>query len=249
MSKIKKPIEHKLILYRPDIDGLRTIAVGMVILFHIWPSMLTGGFVGVDIFFVISGFLITSIINKELTTGEFGFRAFYTRRIKRILPVFYAMIFVSSIAAYLILLPNDYSNYAKTTVSASVFFSNLHFLRVSNYFALGSGEIPLLHTWSLSVEEQYYLFWPLVLMCLTRQSVKRLWVRPLAISILFILSFAFSIYCIKHDVSLGYYSIFSRTFELMVGSILALITTTANNSQQQPTTANNNIYIAEKYLS
>lgn len=93
-------VEHKPILYRSDIDGLRSLAVTMVILFHIWPYSLTGGFIGVDVFFVISGFLITSIINKELNAGTFTFKLFYTRRIKRILPVFYTMVFFTSLAAY-----------------------------------------------------------------------------------------------------------------------------------------------------
>lgn len=223
MNKTNNPIEHKPILYRPDIDGLRTIAVGIVILFHIWPSTLTGGFVGVDVFFVISGFLITSIINKEIQNGTFTFAEFYTRRMKRILPVFYAMILLSSITAYLMLLPDDYIFYARTVLSSGVSLSNLYFYHHNNYFSPNSNEYPLLHTWSLSVEEQYYLFWPVILLCLTRWNKKITLLKPLCVVILFSASLWFSIYCTKYNVNLGFYSIFSRTFELMLGSILALI--------------------------
>ena len=225
MSKVSNsnPLEHKPILYRPDIDGLRTIAVGIVILFHIWPAMLTGGFVGVDVFFVISGFLITSIINKELINGEFSFLRFYTRRIKRILPVFYSMIILTSILAYMIILPMNYTTYAKSSVSASSFISNWYFYQLSGYFSVNSSEYPLLHTWSLSVEEQYYVFWPLVLLLLTKLSKKIFWIKPFVIGLLFIFSYLFSIYCIKHNSEMGYFSILSRAFELMLGSILALL--------------------------
>ncbi len=215
-------IEHKPILYRSDIDGLRSLAVTIVILFHIWPHSLTGGFIGVDVFFVISGFLITSIINKELQAGTFTFKLFYTRRIKRILPVFYAMVFFTSLAAYFLLLPNFYLKFVETAVSASMYLSNVYFSKTSDYFALDSSAYPLLHTWSLSVEEQYYVFWPLVLVLLNLWRRKSKWINLLIIGTLFIASYLFSIYSIQHNSSLGYYSIFSRAFELMVGSILAL---------------------------
>lgn len=225
MGKIKNIIEHKSILYRPDIDGLRSIAVVVVILFHIWPSTLTGGFIGVDVFFVISGFLITSIINKEIHLGTFTFAGFYTRRMKRILPVFYFMILLSSIAAYLMLLPgpDDYVFYAKTALSAGISLSNMYFSHHNNYFSPNSNEYPLLHTWSLSVEEQYYLLWPVILLFLIRWRKVNVWIKPLGIVILFSASLGFSMYCTKHNVDVGYYSIFSRAFELMLGSILALL--------------------------
>lgn len=219
----KSSIEHKPILYRLDVDGLRSIAVLSVILFHIWPHTLTGGFVGVDIFFVISGFLITSILTKELHSGTFTFKAFYTRRIKRILPVFFIVVFCTSIAAYFLLLPNFYLKFVETAVSASVYLSNVYFSKTSDYFALDSNAYPLLHTWSLSVEEQYYLFWPLVLMFLSKYTKKNMWITVIVIILLFSLSYYFSIYSTAHNTSFGYYSIFSRAFELMVGSILALL--------------------------
>lgn len=214
---------ERSILYRPDIDGLRAIAVLSVIIFHIWPRLLSGGFVGVDIFFVISGFLITSIINKELTDGTFTFSRFYTRRIKRILPAFYLVLLFISIVAYFILLPGtDYTFFAKTVLSACMYISNMYFARNNNYFSPNTHEYPLLHTWSLSVEEQYYAFWPLVLFLLFKFNKSR-WARFFIISTLFVLSYLFSIYCIKHNVIFGYYSIFSRTFELMIGAIVSIM--------------------------
>ncbi len=215
-------VEHKPILYRSDIDGLRSLAVTMVILFHIWPHSLTGGFIGVDIFFVISGFLITSIINKELNAGTFTFKLFYTRRIKRILPVFYTMVFFTSLAAYFLLLPNFYLKFVETAVSASAYLSNVYFSKTSDYFALDSSAYPLLHTWSLSVEEQYYVFWPLVLVLLNKLSKRPKWINLFTIGLMFIASYLFSIYSTQYNSSTGYYSIFSRAFELMIGSILAL---------------------------
>lgn len=215
-------VEHKPILYRSDIDGLRSLAVTMVILFHIWPHSLTGGFIGVDVFFVISGFLITSIINKELNAGTFTFKLFYTRRIKRILPVFYTMVFFTSLAAYFLLLPNFYLKFVETVVSASTYLSNVYFSKTSDYFALDSSAYPLLHTWSLSVEEQYYVFWPLVLVLLNKWSKRPKWINLFTIGLMFIASYLFSIYSTQYNSSTGYYSIFSRAFELMIGSILAL---------------------------
>lgn len=213
----------KPILYRPEIDGLRAIAVSLVVLFHLWPLALPGGFIGVDVFFVISGFLITSIINKELQIGSFNFAAFYARRMKRILPVFFVMIAASSLMAYFVLLPTDYIFYARSAMRASVYLSNKFFLENSNYFGLDAQEYPLLHTWSLAVEEQYYLFWPLLMLGFTK--LDKLWrnAQVIIICALFILSYGFSIYCGKHHPELGYYSLFSRAFELMLGSVLALL--------------------------
>lgn len=226
---LKKATLDKPILYRPYIDGLRTIAIVMVILFHIWSKSLNGGFIGVDIFFVISGFLITSIINKELQTSQFSFAHFYARRIRRILPVFFVVVYISSVAAYLMLLPEDYIKFVNSTINAALYYSNMYFLNQDNYFTLGAQEFPLLHTWSLSVEEQYYIFWPLVLFGLSKITHKSKWFAPAVITSLFIISYGFSIYCAFNNVSLGYYAIFSRAFELMVGSILALLIASDNS--------------------
>ena len=219
----KKIIRHKPILYRPDIDGLRAIAVNLVVIYHLWPKIISGGFIGVDIFFVISGFLITSIIDKEITSKQFSFQVFYARRIKRILPVFYLVLFFTVLLATCMLLPDDYIGFANSALNASLYYSNMYFLNNNNYFSLGSNELPLLHTWSLAVEEQYYLFWPLVLFLLAKKkpnNIKFKWIVTIG---LFITSYVFSIYSSMHNTSLGYYSIFSRAFELMVGAILALI--------------------------
>ena len=155
--------------YRPDIDGLRAIAVVMVMLFHFWPKFLTGGFIGVDVFFVISGYLITSIINKDLKAGTFSFLNFYMRRMKRILPMLFCVIFVSAAVAYFIMLPHAYVIFSNTAVWASAYISNLYFIVYSlDYFNANTQFYPLLHTWTLAIEEQYYIFWPAIIWGLSR---------------------------------------------------------------------------------
>lgn len=211
----------KGVKYRADIDGLRAVAILMVVLFHIWPNLLPGGFIGVDIFFVISGFLITSIINFEITNNIFSFKSFYLRRIKRILPLFFFILLVTSIAGYFLLLPDDYKIFSKSAISASLYVSNIYFMNSSNYFSLGAAEYPLLHTWSLSVEEQYYLIWPLTLFIVYKKFSQK-FIHFLIIIILLILSIIFAIYCSNVNQSFGYYSIFSRAFELMLGALLSI---------------------------
>lgn len=205
--------------YRPDIDGLRAIAILLVIIYHIWPHCLGGGFIGVDVFFVISGYLITSIINPELLKNNFRFNEFYKRRIKRILPVYFTMVFLSSIIAFLLFVPSNYNTFLKSAVSSSFFVSNWYFYQLSSYFSLGTNEYPLLHTWSLAVEEQYYIFWPLILFFFRNIRHNNLKILTFCICLC---SLLFSIYCAKYNSDLGYYSIFSRAFELMVGSFLAI---------------------------
>ena len=156
--------------YRPEIDGLRAIAVAAVVLYHselkiYGHDLFKGGFIGVDIFFVISGYLISSIIFKEIySTGSFSFLYFYQRRVRRIIPVLLSVIFVSTIIGWFILLPSELLNFSKSAISSIFFGSNFYF----HYTGLQYGAVdgmyqPLLHTWSLSVEEQYYILFPLIL--------------------------------------------------------------------------------------
>jgi peptidoglycan/LPS O-acetylase OafA/YrhL len=155
-----------MISYRKDIDGLRALAVLSIFIFHINKSWLPGGFVGVDIFFVISGFLITSIIHTQILNGSFTLKDFYNRRLKRIVPaaMFYTIIIV--IVAYIIYLPNDFLIVSKSAIASTVFLSNIYFMRNVDYFSPQAEENPLVHTWSLAVEEQFYVVWPLMLMVL-----------------------------------------------------------------------------------
>jgi peptidoglycan/LPS O-acetylase OafA/YrhL len=163
-----------MIKYRPDIDGLRAIAILSVLIFHIDPKYLSGGFVGVDIFFVISGFLITYIIKNEIeTTSGFSFKNFYLRRARRLLPALFVTLFGSSIFAVLFFSPSLLSSFGGSLSSALLSVSNVFFWIEADYFDVSAKLKPLLHTWPLSIEEQFYLFWPLVLLLLLRLSDKK----------------------------------------------------------------------------
>jgi len=173
--------------YRPDIDGLRAIAVGSVVLYHLDESLLAGGFVGVDIFFVISGYLITKLIANELTeTGEFSFKRFYLRRVRRLFPALLATLLFCLALSYFLLSPTDLIDFSKSLVTAVLSVSNIFFWSEVGYFDSDSSLKPLLHTWSLSVEEQFYFIWPAVLVGLF--AIKRPRVIPAFIIIVGIAS-------------------------------------------------------------
>ncbi|HSY01773.1 MAG TPA: acyltransferase, partial [Acidobacteriaceae bacterium] len=151
-----EPNANKNIAYRPDIDGLRAIAVLSVVAYHYAPGRFRGGFVGVDIFFVISGFLISSIIYKELETGSFSIVEFYVRRIRRIYPALAIVLACSCVAGWVLLLPSDFILLGQQIVGGSTFVANVVMWWQSGYFAEDAARKPLLHLWSLGVEEQYY---------------------------------------------------------------------------------------------
>ena len=155
-------VKHPL-SYRPDIDGLRAVAVISVILFHIHANLLPGGFLGVDIFFVISGYLITGIIQRELAEQRFSLLNFYQRRAKRILPAFLFMLAACTAACVWLLTPDDFIAYLRSLRSSLLFGANLFFAQSGGYFDIQSAEKPLLHIWSLSVEEQFYFVFPLLI--------------------------------------------------------------------------------------
>lgn len=205
--------------YRPEIDGLRTIALLPVVFFHAGITQFSGGYVGVDVFFVISGFLITGIILRELQSGEFSVIRFYERRARRILPALFAMIAVSSVLAGLILLPYEFVTYARGVIAALLFASNILFWRESGYFAASSEENPLLHTWSLAVEEQFYILFPLVLLFIWRWFPRGL--IPLLV-ITFIVSLAIADFFSTRSVSANFYLLPTRAWELLAGSLTAV---------------------------
>lgn len=149
--------------YRSDIDGLRAVAVLSVLKFHAFPSVLPGGFVGVDIFFVISGFLITGIILKGLQQGDFSFKEFYARRIGRIFPSLFVVLSVCLTIGWFVLFPDEYRQLAKHTIAGAAFMSNLLSWHQAGYFDTAARSKPLLHLWSLGIEEQFYIAWPLLL--------------------------------------------------------------------------------------
>ena len=159
--------------YRPDIDGLRAIAVLAIIFFHLDLPPFHGGYVGVDIFFVISGYLITSIILREIATGSFSLIRFYERRVRRILPALAVVLVATLAAGGLLLGPTAFAELARSAVATSLFGSNIFFLHGAGYFEGVSESKPLLHTWSLAVEEQFYILFPVVLLLIAHRAAAR----------------------------------------------------------------------------
>lgn len=206
--------------YQPHIDGLRAIAVLSVLIYHIDNSWLPGGFVGVDIFFVISGFLITRIISNAILANKFSIKVFYNRRIKRILPVYFLVSSVSIIFAMLIFFPRDLNGFADSLLSSTFFVSNFYFWQSSGYFSSAIELKPLVHTWSLSVEEQFYVFWPLTLILVYK--FKKPSYKKFSFFVFFTVSLILSYILSKSDPEFAYYSIFTRVFELLIGAIAAI---------------------------
>ena len=203
--------------YRPDIDGLRAIAVLLVVIHHAFPQLLPGGFIGVDLFFVISGFLITTIIFQNLESGNFSFSDFYVRRIKRIFPALLLVLVTCLVYGWFSLLPADYKQLGKHTLAGAAFVSNFAFWYESGYFDGDSKLKPLLHLWSLGVEEQYYIFWPLIAWFAWKKKVN---LFKLCLALL-IISFVANLVIVRSNPVSAFFSPASRFWELMVGSILA----------------------------
>ena len=224
-------MNNKNLAYRADIDGLRAIAVLSVIINHVRHAWLPGGFVGVDIFFVISGYLITSIIYREMGKQEFTFARFYTRRIKRILPVFFVVLFAVLTVGIVMMVAPDLKHLAKSARYATFFASNFFLSQATGYFDPNALETPLLHTWSLAIEEQYYLLWPWMLILFTR--LEKRWLLPIS-TLLCVVSFGLASYWVSQPgrwPTLAFYHIPTRFGELLIGSILALHPTTPRYPQ------------------
>jgi peptidoglycan/LPS O-acetylase OafA/YrhL len=207
------------LVYRADIDGLRAIAVLAVLFFHTNIPGFSGGFVGVDIFFVISGFLITSIILKDIHEENFSIARFYERRIRRIFPALFPVIVFSLVVGAFLLDPNAFNSLGKSISATTLFYSNIQFWQESGYFAAPSLEKPLLHTWSLAVEEQFYILFPLALRFINKSLKSRYlpWLFFAAI-----ISLLLSINAVYHDPKTAFYFVHTRAWELLAGSILAL---------------------------
>lgn len=202
--------------YRQDLDGLRALAIIPVVLFHAYPNLIKGGFIGVDIFFVISGYLITSILIYEIENNNFGFKNFYARRILRILPSLIFLLVALLIIGYFFLLPIDYELLIKHIKRATTFTSNFLLLRESGYFDINSEIKPLLHLWSLSIEEQFYVIYPLIIWFLYRKTI----FIPFVITI-FIVSFTLNIIYNESNPVANFYLPITRFWELLAGSFLA----------------------------
>ncbi|MET3477113.1 acyltransferase family protein [Variovorax atrisoli] len=205
--------------YRPDIDGLRAIAVGSVLAYHAFPSLLPGGFIGVDIFFVISGFLITTILLQSLAAGDFSYRDFYARRIRRIFPALVLVLLATLAFGWYVLLPGEFSQLGKQTTGGAAFFANLVFLGQAGYFDATAETKPLLHLWSLGIEEQFYIFWPLLLGLAWRKRWPILRVT-LAVATV---SFLVNVLTVQPHRAAAFYSPLSRAWELMAGGLLAVM--------------------------
>ena len=215
----KAESHQEAIAYRPDIDGLRALAVTSVITFHLFPNLIPGGFIGVDIFFVISGFLISSIIFKNLNRDLFSLADFYARRIKRIFPALITVLLATYGLGWLYLFSDEFALLNKHILAGTAFLSNILLWRETGYFDAVSETKPLLHTWSLGVEEQFYLIWPCMIWMAWRMRIKPF---LLATAILG-LSFWINVTLTDINPSSAFYLPQSRFWELMSGSLLAWV--------------------------
>jgi len=209
---------QRALTYRPDIDGLRAIAVLSVIAFHVGVLHVSGGFIGVDVFFVISGYLISSIIFSEIEASRFSIAAFYERRIRRIFPALFAMLLVYSVFAYIFLLPGELINFGKSLLATTLSGSNFYFWKESGYFDHRNAD-PLLHTWSLAVEEQFYILFPVFLLLARHFLPRRL--RSLVAG-LFFCSLILSAVVVSKNPDAAFYLPWTRAWELMLGTLVAL---------------------------
>jgi peptidoglycan/LPS O-acetylase OafA/YrhL len=206
--------------YRPEIDGLRAVAVVPVVISHLNPRWLPGGFVGVDIFFVISGFLITQLISEEIDAGEYSIARFYVRRARRIFPALFFMCACYCVFALREYLPDEIESFKSSLIAATLFVSNIYFFFTDSYFGPRASSLPLLHTWSLAVEEQFYLAFPLLLLFLRKQvPAAERWI----LALLALISLLISAHLVDSDQSsAAFYLPHSRAWELLAGSLVAL---------------------------
>ncbi|HGM5581282.1 TPA: acyltransferase family protein [Pseudomonas putida] len=205
--------------YRPDIDGLRAIAVLSVVFFHAFPAWLPGGFIGVDVFFVISGFLISTIIFGSLDKNTFSFPVFYARRINRIFPALLIVLVCCLVFAWFALFPDEYKQLGKHVAGGSTFISNFLLYDESGYFDTSAEVKPLLHLWSLGIEEQFYIVWPAVLWGVWRLRLNALTVVVLALTVSFVLNIA---HISTNPVSV-FYMPHTRVWELLIGTVLSYV--------------------------
>ena len=227
-------------IYRPDIDGLRAIAVLAVVGFHFFPDAIPGGFIGVDIFFVISGFLITSILLENLAQNRFRLLDFYGRRIRRIFPPLAVVMIVSLVFGWIFLLPAEYKSLGKHAVGGTSFLSNFFYWREAGYFDSSAISKPLLHFWSLAIEEQFYIIWPLFLLLGWRvKSYLLLICMGMVLG-----SFSLNLWEVygKHDLVAAFYSPLTRFWELLIGASLAMLSIKVNHIEKNLFTKRYNLF-------
>lgn len=220
--------------YRADIDGLRAIAVSIVVGFHLFPFWLEGGFIGVDIFFVISGYLVTNILYKNSSNNKLSIVEFYGRRIRRIFPALIVVLLSSIAFGWFALFPEEYLSLGKLIVGSALFCANFFLWKESGYFDSLSITKPLLHLWSLGIEEQYYILWPVIL-TVALKKIK----SPIATTLfLLIASFSINLLTVKQDEIEAFFLPQTRFWELLVGSILAIASTQFDSRRNQFLIAN-----------
>lgn len=212
------PVRH--MSYRPDIDGLRAIAVLVVVIYHAFPDVLPGGFVGVDIFFIISGYLISTVLFQSVQTNSFTIFDFYARRIRRIFPALSIVLLATGIFGWFSLRADEFAQLGKHIAAGAGFVSNLVLWSESGYFDAAAETKPLLHLWSLGIEEQFYFFFPLVLWV----AWKLKWNLLLVTAVIATASFGWNLFQYSRDTTALFYSPQTRFWELMIGAILAYIT-------------------------
>ena len=217
-NKFSQQVKQKM-TFREDIQGLRALAVLSVVIYHISPHHLPGGFIGVDIFFVISGYLIMGQIYNKIQLNAFSISDFYVKRSKRLFPAFFATVSVSSLFAFLYFLPGEFSKYAWSLVASCLYVSNFYFYTKSGYFDSELQGSPLLHTWSLSVEEQFYAFMP-VIMVVAYGVYRRFSIAIL--TTIAALSFIGCVYLTKSDVSFAFFASFTRFWQFILGGTIAI---------------------------
>ena len=206
----------KALTYRADIDTLRAVAVLSVVCFHFSKTWLPGGLLGVEVFFVISGFLITLILHREMNAGVFSFKNFYVRRMKRILPVFFVVVLTALVLGAMLFTPDDFAMLSRSALASVLFAANFYFARGQGYFDPAQEEKPLLHIWSLSVEEQYYFVFPILLLLVVRRSYRE---QMLFMALLMLMSLLAAYIPTGLD---KYYLPHLRAFEMLTGSMLAV---------------------------
>lgn len=210
--------------YKPAVDGLRAIAIVLVLLFHAQPNWLSGGYIGVDVFFVISGYLITSLIIDEHSQGRFAITSFYARRARRILPSLFLVVLITIALGMLLFLPRQLSELGSSVVATMLFASNVYFSRIQNYFLDHTELRPLLHTWSLAVEEQFYIFFPIVTLVVLRSFTCHLNRIFLGCALG---SFVISVYLTQTHPQAAFYFSAGRAWELLLGAWIAVTVVTS----------------------
>jgi peptidoglycan/LPS O-acetylase OafA/YrhL len=225
------PVHH--VAYRRDIDGLRAIAVLSVVLFHAFPAVLRGGFTGVDVFFVISGFLISGILLRELGQGQFSFARFYARRIKRIFPALVLVMAACLAFGWLALFPDEYRQLGRHTMGGAGFAANFFYWAQVGYFDTAAETKPLLHLWSLGIEEQFYIVWPVVLLLVWKVRPRLSFVLAAA-ALLALASFVLNVATIADHATAVFYNPASRAWELLLGAGLACLQARPAGEQRLP---------------